>query len=516
MPRITITGDGQNTTVTIDPGETLLKALRKAGAGIAIPCGGSRRCGKCLVRVTGDLPPAEMPEATLLEGRPPGSRLACCARVRGDCSVVLPDQREAVIETAYTPWQGPLDPLYAAGYGAAFDIGTTTVAGQLFSRNEKKPLLAAGELNAQQPYGADVLSRVVYCNEHTVNTLRDLIRTQLSAMTKGLCSGAGVAVKELSYMVVTGNSIMLYILCGIEPRPLGMVPFTMSTRFDGEYDLGLEGLPGLKVYLPGSPSAYIGADISCSVLASGITKAGGNILLIDAGTNGEIVLSSAGGLTCCSTAAGPAFEGADISCGGNASPGAIDSVDYREGAFRYTTIGGGPGVKLCGSGLIDAAAALLDADIINAKGTFGTEHKGRALIGDTAVYVTQRDIRQLQMAKAAIRAGMDTLLYECGIGYAELDAIVLCGGFGSYMRPKSAERIGLLPPGCAEKTRAIGNAAGNGAAQILQSRQKQQEARAIARHMDTIELATNRFFLQRFLKTMAFTGPENTPGSLSR
>lgn len=504
MPKVDITYGERQSTVNAAEGQSLLDAIRLAGIPVSSPCGGGGRCGKCMVQVNGRLGPVGALEQKWLEDAPPSSRLACCAKVEGDCAVWLPKPAQAMIEAAYTPWHGILQPIYSKGYGAAFDIGTTTVAGQLFAHDLKRPLAVAGEMNAQQSYGADVIARCVYCDENTVKPLCALIKNQLSSMLKGMCVGAGITPQQISHISVTGNTVMLYILFGIEPGPLAIAPFTMNTGFGGEYDLGLAGFEGVPCTVPRCVSAYIGADITCAVLASGIAKSGENVLLVDAGTNGEMALCSGGSLKCCSTAAGPAFEGAGIDCGGNASLGAIDTVAYRDRGFSYSTIGGAAADKLCGSGLIDAVAALLDAGMVDNTGRMDASHGGKVFIADTKVYISKKDVRQLQLAKAAIRAGMDTLIRECGLEYAEVERIVLCGGFGSYMKPASAERIGLLPPGFAAKTTAIGNAAGNGAGQILQSAEKREEAARIAEQMHVVELATNPFFMNRYVEAMSF------------
>lgn len=507
MARVQVTKGQQHAAVEAQEGQTLLQAIQAAGVSTSFPCGGHGRCGKCKVHAQGSLSPADAQERGRLsaEELESGVRLACYARIQGDCAVQLIERAaDAVIENAYFGWEGTLEPTYKEGYGAAIDIGTTTVAAQLFHSAEKRPVAVLGELNRQQMYGGDVISRIVYCNEQTVKPLSGLIRTQLGEMLLALCRQAAIDARDVRRIVVTGNTTMLYILSGIEPAPLAVAPFTMEQGFGGVFDLGLPGFSGVPCYLPGCASAYIGADITCSVLASGMAGQSGNILLVDAGTNGEMVLISKGALRCCSTAAGPAFEGAGISCGGNASLGAVDSVQYLDGAFTYTTIGGAPANKLCGSGLIDAVAAMLQAGLINRKGKLKTPDGGDFFLGESEVFVSQKDIRQLQLAKAAIRAGMDTLIHESGLGYDDMDRIILCGGFGSYLRPLSAERIGLIPPGFAGKASAIGNAAGNGAGQILQSEQKCAAATAILERMETIELATNPYFHDRYIEAMLF------------
>lgn len=508
MANVQVIKGNERRAVAVEPGTTLLAAIQAAGVSVSFPCGGRGKCGKCRVIAEGALSPLTQQEREKLSPGTdaPGTRLACYARAEGDCTVRLIERAaDAVIETAYAPWEGPLAPIYGAqGYGAAIDIGTTTVAAQLFLPGDKRPVAVLGELNRQQLYGGDVISRIVYCNEQSVAPLSELIRAQLGDMLRALCAQAGADERALRQLVITGNTTMLYILFAIEPGPLAVAPFYMEQGFGGAFDARIPGFAGVPCFVPGCASAYIGADITCSVLASGIANREGNFLLVDAGTNGEMVLSAGGRLRCCSTAAGPAFEGAGISCGGNASLGAVDSVRFENGAFSYTTIGGAPADKLCGSGLIDAVAALLDAGFVNGAGKLKTPGGGDFYLDGSEVYVSQKDVRQLQLAKAAIRGGMDTLIHESSLSYEDMDAIVLCGGFGSYLHPGSAERIGLIPPGFAGKAVAIGNAAGNGAGQILQSAHKRDEAARTVARMETVELASNPYFSERYIAAMRF------------
>lgn len=499
MPAITIETDSKTILAHAEEGDTLLSVIRAAGVYLPIPCGGNHQCGKCLVEVRGAVSAPTKDELALLSDK--GKRLACYAKVEGPCTLILPKENAMAIEMAYTTWQGSLDPLYHSGYGAVFDIGTTTVVGQLFRHTDKKPVANIGEINAQLPYGADVITRIMHCNEHTVAPLQKKIKAQVSSILKRLCGQAGIAPKEIRHIVVTGNTVMMYILFGHEPRALALAPFIMDTPFGGIFDLELESFEAVPVTVPRCISAYVGADITCSVLASNIVHSSKNILLVDAGTNGEMVLRTDAGLVCCSTAAGPAFEGAGIACGGNAEDGAIDSVQYENERLTCTTIGGVRAKSICGSGLINAAAAFLLSGQMNARGRMV---QPKIHLCDTDVYIDQRDIRQLQLAKGAIRAGMDTLLQECHLDYQDIDEIVLCGGFGSYLRPASAEVIGLIPPGCASRSRAIGNAACNGAGQILQSREKWEESLRIAEQMHTIELSFSKAFAQNFETAMNF------------
>ncbi|MEL7610205.1 MAG: ASKHA domain-containing protein [Bacillota bacterium] len=499
MPKVTIEFEDRSITAQSENGDTLLSVIQAAGAPLSTPCGGNHQCGKCLVEVHGAISAPTKEELALL---PEGNkRLACFTKVEGPCTIILSNEGNMAIESAYVSWQGNLEPLYQNGYGAAIDIGTTTVVGQIFCHDAKKPIAVVGERNAQLPYGADVITRIVHCNEHSVVPLQKKIKAQLSLLLRRLCGQAGIAPEEIRHIVVTGNTTMLYILFGLEPKALAYAPFIMNTPFGGTFDLGFEYFEAVPVTVPRCISAYVGADITCSVLASGIVHQNKNILLVDAGTNGEMALRTDARIVCCSTAAGPAFEGAGIACGGNAVDGAIDSVQYKDGLISCTTIGGVQAKSICGSGLIDAAAALLQSDQMDAKGRLA---QPKVNLCDTDVYIDQRDIRQLQLAKGAIRAGMDTLLQECRLDYQDIDQIVLCGGFGSFLRPASAEKIGLIPPACASKSRAIGNAACNGAGQILQSREKWEESLRIAEQMHTIELSTSPAFSKNFKNAMYF------------
>lgn len=504
MPRLTIHTKIGRRDVTIQPQESLLHALQRSGVPISFPCAGNHTCGKCRVRAQGALSPIGEEERVLLKDAEDDIRLACFTRAEGDCAVYLTRGGGDTIASNYTADSEPIRPIYRYGFGAAFDIGTTTVVGYLFHESGTKPLAVLGELNRQQPYGSNVLSRIDYCNTHNVQPLCALIREQLSDMLRGLCEKAGVPTQDIRAVVATGNTAMMHVLAGLEPGSLALAPFTPQSLFDCWLDLDLNGFAGVQTYIPPCISSYVGADITCSILYSGITRKSENLLLVDIGTNGEMALQTSERMVCCATAAGPAFEGAGISCGSNARTGAIQSVWAENGTVGYTTIGGGEAQSICGSGLVDAAAALLSLGVIDRSGRMDKRYAGTAGIGESGVSLTQGDIRELQLAKAAIRGGMDTLLHECALGYDALTSIILCGGFGSSIQPQSAAQIGLIPYSMGGRTLAIGNAAGIGAGYILQSVDRLEEARRIAQRAKTVELATHPYFLERFIEVMAF------------
>lgn len=433
-----------------------------------------------------------------------GLRLACFARVLGDCTVrTCPPGQEQVADNYRVDTLSPA-PTYPGNYGVAVDIGTTTVVGYLFARNSVTPLAVRGEVNHQRIYGGDVLSRIVYCNEHTVAPLRDVIREQVSNLILSLCGDAGVLPQDLSGLVITGNTTMLHLLAGLEPRSLALAPFTPRTLFGGMWQLELPHFPDLKAYLPRCISSYVGADITCSILASGIMSRAETVLLVDIGTNGEMALRTPDGLVCTSTAAGPAFEGAGISAGMSAGSGAISAVWTEGDSVRYRTVDGAAPVGLCGSGLIDGIAALLARGDIVPSGRMIPSLRGKAPIGDSGISITQGDVRQLQLAKGAIRGGMDTLLRRCGLSYNDLDQILLCGGFGSFMNVHSAQAIGLIPPDMANRTAVLGNAAGTGAGYVLQHSARMEESFFIASSAQAVELSTDEYFKRRYVEVMGF------------
>ncbi len=504
MPKLSVITEFGHINIEAALQELLIAALQRADVPISFPCAGNHTCGKCRVHACGMLSPMDERERELLSDAGKGIRLACFARVEGDCEVSLLSAGQDRIAANFVPDSMPTQPVYHGGYGVAFDIGTTTVVGYLFHESSGEPLSILGELNRQQPYGSNVLSRIDYCNAYTVGPLCSIIRMQLADMLRALCDSSGVPSQDIRAMVITGNTVMLHILAGLEPGSLALAPFTPKSLFDCWMDLHLNGFEHVQTYLPPCISSYVGADITCSILASGITRTTENILLVDIGTNGEMALQTPERMVCCATAAGPAFEGAGISCGSNARAGAIQSVWVSDGSLEFTTIGNAEAKSICGSGLVDAADALCKLGYIESSGRMDRQFSGSIRIGESAVSLTQGDIRELQLAKAAIRAGMDALLYECGLNYDALSRIILCGGFGSSIQPQSAAAIGLIPLAMGERTRAIGNAAGIGASYILQNTLRMEEAKQIARRAQTVELATNPYFIDRFIKTTAF------------
>lgn len=501
MPVVEIEDNGSRMEVDVPAGQTLLSALRKAVPAYTSPCGGNHICGKCLVEAAGGLSGIGGEERKLLPAGG-GFRLACCARVLGDCYVRIPRRAGGqTIKKAYQAELVPGEPLYQRGYGAAVDIGTTTVVAYLFRRGEKAPAAAMGEANIQRSYGSDVLSRIVSCDEHSVETLQELILGQIGEMLCALCRREGIDTGQIGGCCITGNTTMLHIFAGISPHGISTAPFIPASLFGCTQEITLPGIGRRSCYLPPCISAYVGGDITCSILASGMMERKQSAMLIDIGTNGEIALLHGGRLYCCAAAAGPAFEGANISCGMCAQAGAIDRVWAEKGELRWHVLGGAGAGGICGSGLIDAVYAARSAGLLDRKGRPAGGADGLA-VGNSGVVLSRKDLSELLLAKAAIRGGIETLLHVCGLGAEEIAEVVLCGGFGSYLDIDSAAGIGLVPEAFRSRTASIGNAAGGGAGMLLQNRAMCAEAERIVSAAETVELSSDPYFTKAYVKFM--------------
>ena len=417
--------------------------------------------------------------------------------------------------------------------GLAFDIGTTTVAGYLVNLGTHEVMASRSQANAQAPWGADVISRITsYGNG---SPLADVIRRQLAQMTEDLTRSAGIGADSVYTAAIVGNTTMIHLLLGLDPTSMSHAPFLPTITEAVALDPAEIGLPvhrEARVRIVPGVSAYVGADIVADLLSCRMHRADGVSLLIDIGTNGEIVCGGADGLIACSTAAGPAFEGATIRHGSGGVSGAINHVRREGGRLVIETIAGAPASSICGTGLMDAVAMLLDdgvldetgrldldeapAAIRDAYGRLLTETDGepaliladRAGNGDGPLVLTQSDIRQVQLAKGAIAAGVHVLLAEAGITADDLSAIYLAGGFGSYVRPGAALRVGLLPGVPEDRVHAIGNAAGAGAARMLVDRECACEALRIVDSCRYVELSGSSRFQDHYMEQMMFPSRE--------
>jgi uncharacterized 2Fe-2S/4Fe-4S cluster protein (DUF4445 family) len=423
-------------------------------------------------------------------------------------------------------------------FGLAFDLGTTTVVATLLDLTTGTPAAVESMLNKQQPFGADVIARIsaTMLDPAARDKLRHLAQETLAELSEAVCKAGDVRPEEVYEVALAGNATMVHLVLGIDPEPLGVAPFIMSARLLPEvraHDLGVPAHPQARAVVFPAFGAYVGGDITAGLLASGMDRDPRIRLFIDIGTNCEIVLGGRDWLLATAAPAGPAFEGASIRCGMRAADGAIEAVAVTEdGELKLTVIGDTEPRGLCGSGLVDAVAALADAGLIDESGRFvQTEAvtdssltdrltmigKERVFVlhwsaaGDpdhrdpaTSVYLSQRDIRELQFGKAAIATGWRILLEEAGLETADIKQVLLAGSFGSYLSAKAAIRIGLVPDVGPRRIIAAGNVAGEGAKMALLSVRDRAAALALLEEVKYVELSDRQDFNDRFIAQLGF------------
>ena len=489
MAKVIIWQDGNAHTLSFTPPLPVRQALEQCSLAVAHPCGGRGKCGKCAITLSGAVsPPTDSEKAA-------GTRLSCQAVLLGDAAVHLPDtQQLSQIEVSGVSGETALEPM-AGRLGAAIDIGTTTVALKLVDLQTGSILANAGMLNPQTQIAADVMGRIGAALAGQGETLRLQILEAIRSLLTSACSRATRQTEDVDILVLTGNTTMLYLLTGRNPDCLAHAPFLADTLFGTETEI-----LGRRAYLPPCMNAFVGADITCAVQASGMLRRETTALLCDIGTNGEIALWKDGVLYVTSTAAGPAFEGAGISCGCGSIPGAIDRVWVENDKLHVHTIGDAHAVGVCGSGLIDAVAAFLDLETVDETGA--TEEDELCLRDDVALQ--PRDIRAVQLAKAAIAAGIETLLETAGVEPEQIETFYIAGGFGSHLNVASAVRIGLIPEPLAQKVTVIGNASLSGAADLLRNRCLAPEAEQIAGAATHVNLGGNPLFNEHYMEQMLF------------
>jgi len=419
-------------------------------------------------------------------------------------------------------------------FGAAFDIGTTTIVGALLNLRNGEELAVASQMNPQVRFGDDVLSRIQYArnNERGGDELHAVIVEAVNKLFAELCSEANVPCEHIYEITFAGNTTMEHLLCAIDVSPLGEVPFVsahargLMLRAD---ELGVSIHSRGAGYIFPVIGGFVGGDTVACILATQLVHQGEATLLVDIGTNGEIVLSHDGKLFAASTAAGPAFEGARITCGMRATSGAIEKVVFDDD-MQTSVIGGTEAKGLCGSALVDAAAELLRCGVVRPNGRMVAPEKlpetlpqalrsrvrnndanqpefvlSRGSNGGTEVVLTQRDIRELQLATGAIRAGINILLSRAGLASGDLKSVLIAGGFGSFIRRSNAQRIGLLPGDIEhQKIQYVGNASLNGAKWALLSTNARKGAEELARKAEHVELSQDANFQDQFAEAMIF------------
>jgi uncharacterized 2Fe-2S/4Fe-4S cluster protein (DUF4445 family) len=462
-------------------GETILSVLRTAGLMVDAPCGGNGTCGKCKVLVDGT------------------QMLACQTVIDRDMTISLPTAPTAAALTKDISTSAA----HNEGYGLAFDIGTTTVVGYLLAPGGKE-LARDSAVNPQVSFGADVISRIRHALSGQMEPLTDCILRCADKIARALCQKCGVFPQQIATIALVGNPAMQQLFLGILPQNLAQPPFApMLTQ--GKRVPAAPYFPrfsNAELLVVPNISGFVGADTLACVLSTDMARQEQMTLLVDIGTNGEMVLGNCHTMVACSTAAGPALEGAGIQWGMRAMEGAIDHVHLQDGRFVCSVIGNSDPVGICGSGLIDAVAAALNGGLLNQRGRI--ENESRTIPLADQIQLTQDDIRQVQQAKGAIAAGIELMAEHLNIRLEEIERVYLAGAFGSYLNPGSACRVGLLPSVLEEKIVAVGNAAGSGAKLLIQDQQALERTDLLAAQIEHLDLASAPGFQRRFAQCMYF------------
>jgi uncharacterized 2Fe-2S/4Fe-4S cluster protein (DUF4445 family) len=543
-------------TVAVADGTNLLDAARKAGVRIAAPCDGSGTCGKCRLKIpaTHRHHVRESAHERLTQAeRAEGWVLACQSTVHGDLhaeSVQKTDDALKIhseghaIAVELDPWitktfdvsrtqtivsgggsvlaTEPGDTTQAL-FGVAVDIGTTTLVVALVDLRNGGEIAVASSLNPQARHAQDVLSRIKLGSQPDgLYLLQSELIAELNRLIGEAAAEAKVPAHHIYEAVLSGNTTMLHLATGTNPASLGKYPYTPSLQCGEQVraaEIGLHIAPNGQVYLPPIMSAYVGADITSGILAAKLAAQSGVTLFVDIGTNGEMVLAVNGHLTATSTAAGPAFEGMNIACGMRASRGAIELVSLAGNDVGIKTIADAEPVGLCGSGLLDAVGELVAHGGVDRNGRFRSngalpdrpwKDRFGALDGKPVfniagpVYLSQKDVRQVQLAKAAIRAGVELLLRANNISAGQVDRVLIAGSFGFHLRTASLIHLGLLPREFKDRVAFVGNTSKSGAQAFLLNRRLRDELKQLVQQVRVLELANDPAFEKTFVQSISF------------
>ena len=473
-----------NKKLSAAAGASLLDVLKENGIYPDAPCGGNGTCGKCTVLVNHT------------------EVLACKTVVDRDMTVVLPQAEIRILQESFCAEKGT-DPLQE-GPLLAFDIGTTSVVCVLLDEKTGRELAQSSMMNPQVAYGADVITRIQQAVRGKLAQLTQLIRHAMTELTQTVCDDAGISPQKVGVVSIVGNPAMQQLFLGICPQNLSEIPFTPALTEAKTVSCKeiLPICPEAQLLIVPDITGFIGADTVGCLLATKLYEDDALTLLVDIGTNGEVVLGNRDGMIACATAAGPAFEGANIRFGMRAADGSIDHVWTEDGKILCSVIGGGAAKGICGSGLVDAVAVGLQLGLINKRGKILTQEHILRLTED--VYLTQEDIRQVQLAKGAIYAGIALLAKQLGVEIEEIQRVQLAGAFGSFLNPENACRIGLLPEQLLEKIEVVGNAALSGAKMLALDKTLLPFTQKLIEKTESLELASLPLFPKTFAKAMLF------------
>lgn len=474
----------ENKKLNCELGEKLMVVLRRNGIFVNSPCAGAGKCGKCNVLVDGEM------------------TLACKYAIKKDVFVEVPKNNDVFVLSDTTDNLDVCINQINEGFAVAVDVGTTTVACSLINGANGKVVAKNGIANPQKIYGADVISRLRIAREGKSNELTRLIQEAVNNLIMSCCDSK-MSPEDIKMISIAGNPCMQQLFFNENIDNLINIPYKpyfVSCKID-EAKKYLAAFTESKIVKLSNPSAYVGSDTICAVLASNMLKDEIS-LLVDIGTNGEIFLKCHDDYYCCSTAAGPALEGNGIKFGMSATIGAIDKAYIDFGRIITHTIGDSEATGICGSGLVDAVASALKLNMINKKGKILTDN--REIMLTEKIYIDQSDIRQFQLAKGAIAAGIELICKEAGIVTSEINQMYLAGAFGSYVNPCSAVSTGLIPKSISCNINQIGNGALKGACLIAINKDYYSQFDVITKKTKFIELSQLKEFSLSFGKNTEF------------
>ena len=479
--------------IKIENGESVLDALRRSGVSVAAPCGGNGTCGKCIVKISGET-------CLACKTFPKGGSIEVTVETQGEISVLSAYEDMGTVECdRYDS---------ARAYGIAIDLGTTTLAFELLDMRDGTRVAVFSRANSQRVFGADVITRISKAVEGEAEQLNATIIEDIRTGVKEILRQSGITSGEIACVAIAGNTTMLHLLRNLPCNTLGVHPFTPVTvemyRCDFNEIFGL--LNCELIILPGI-SAFVGADIAAGILFCGWPTAEEASIFIDLGTNGEMALCCQGKILATSTAAGPAFEAGNITHGVGSIPGAIAKVNYlpESNVFMYKTINNKPPVGICGTGVVDITAELVRHRLVDETGLL---ENGVTSVNITAdIGFVQKNIREVQLAKSAVRSGIEILLGEAGLKYSDIGRVFLAGGFGYRIDVENAAVLGLIPSGLKDKVLAVGNATLGGCAKVLLSRAGEEALLNLVSIAEEVNLATHPRFNMLFMEYMSMEWP---------
>lgn len=512
-------------------GTPLLRALLDAQMYIENPCNGMGNCGKCKVRLWDDEDlkgTKSMARSTHESGQKGEIYLACQYEVLGDIEVEIlsKEYNHQILTSGHVP-DFEIDG-QASGYGVAMDIGTTTVVAELVVLLTGEVLESISMLNAQKVYGLDVLTRITHEYTHGesgITALQTILVNSIDEMLIEVCTMAGIHPGEISRISISANTTMVHMLLGFDARTLGRYPY-ITTSVDAievqATDIGICTANRAIVYCLPHVSAYIGADVVSGVYVCRFHEGRETALFIDIGTNGEIALSIDGEIICCSCAAGPALEGMNIEHGMRAAEGAVEAVRISHRGVQITTINGKAPVGICGSGILSAVNELLHKGLVKSSGAFikkeelsendyrqslirlNGSKREFVLSEEPKLIVTQKDIRQVQLAKGAMLSGLVALMKQAEITFSNIETVYIAGQFGAFLPKESLIGVGILPEECRGKLVYVGNSSKTGAYMSLLSQRAKREIEKLAKKMKYIELALIEDYEKILMESMRF------------